>query len=633
MKRAIIVVLAFAVALFVNSRAPAPTTARHGAVRSARIELPRAIMRIHASAPATTDVNTASLRGRVVRADGLACAHADVVVHVGIPDLMRHTRRITADDAGTFAVDRLPPGEVEILAWSAGCLTKEPVEAELALGEHAEIRVIADRGYSITGIVVRRGTQTPIAGVRIEGRRHRYLNDRVAETDDKGRFAIHGFEGEEDIRLAATIDGLARTTIEASIIDRDVEVHVELGEGRTVRGRVDPPGLAMLSLDYQPFGDPYPHGVFLATTTTNADGTFEMSAVPDGDLRLRARDADGRTGVITIAETGDVTEAIVPMDPRGDATVTLRVEDETGVPVVDTNVHAVWEGLGVTRDGRTDGAGVVTFAHVPPDLVVVAVEGHLLLGGEPSTWLALRRGEHEDSIRVKSQHDLVLRGRVVDPDGRPAANIFVRATSDIGLDLDAVTGPDGTFELADVLDVEYTVSAASPSRDRIGTVTASAGDDVVVRLEQRFTVDVRVIENGVRISRYNLFCGSASSTVHANRMKSVLPGPLDCGALTDTGAGRGRIVVGPSSTTLDITLDRAASIKGRLIGKDAAYRDIRARAPGDYETSVASEEDGTFVFEALPPGTTHIVIGDSERTLTTTSGAHLDLGEIPVKLP
>jgi hypothetical protein len=202
--------------------------------------------------------------------------------------------------------------------------------------------------------------------------------------------------------------------------------------------------------------------------------------------------------------------------------------------------------------------------------------------------------------------------------------VYVGARGD-----DVLTRNDGTFELRTEVPLPMLVSASSHDGRQVASVEATT-TDVSIRLEERFHVPVRVTQNGVAVERYELGCKTKDGWLygmsrHAGRIRGLEAGPLECQVVTSSGSGVGKIVVGRGAQNiLAIELGQGATITGRSTAAESIY----VSGPRGYDAFAEPDASGRFTVTGLPPGLTTVGIGDAKRTVTTTPGSTVDVGEI-----
>jgi hypothetical protein len=107
-------------------------------------------------------IRAGTIRGQVVARDtGRPVPDAMVEASGGIADRVTHVRARAGSD-GTFVLRQVGPGALGLTARARGFATRVPTTVEIAVGEQVEdVRVPADRGYTISGWLVQNGKPAP----------------------------------------------------------------------------------------------------------------------------------------------------------------------------------------------------------------------------------------------------------------------------------------------------------------------------------------------------------------------------------------------------------------------------------------------------------------------------------------
>jgi hypothetical protein len=277
--------------------------------------------------PQRPDAGTASLRGRVLRADGRPLPRATVQI-LGAEH--HATRSATSDDSGRFEFAALARDQYTLSARKPGFVQLEfgqrrPDEhgqpIALAEGETRDrIDIVLPRNGAISGRVTDENGD-PVEGVTVRVLRSIYVADRrlllelpfapSRQTNDLGRYRVYGLPPGQYVVAAAV--GLragageygytaaffpgAATAADAQFVpvamSEDVSgIDLTVGRVRTVRVR----GVARNSTGQPLIGgvmlglrfDKYIVAIPPASASLAADGQFEFAAVAPGDYVLQA---------------------------------------------------------------------------------------------------------------------------------------------------------------------------------------------------------------------------------------------------------------------------------------------------------------------------------------------------------
>ncbi len=311
---------------------------------------------------------------------------------------------LQTDEEGRFRMEHVAAGRVAVVASADGAAPSNIVElAVVDGGVYDDVLLQLDTGVRVTGRVLD-DRDEPVAGASVDVRPFERPNDsqflkvmlkfrRVsATTDESGRFTVDGMTGE---RLVIEAGKPGYTTALASGVELDdPDLVVRLQRGATVRGRVavgegddrrpitrfrietrsreiprDENGDVVAidaSADRRGWrrrgqgGPPWetgrrkrtrqmPEGTSMGDRTLDgnwrevksADGSFELTGIPPGRVRLRLR-ADGflppASQTIDIAP-GGVSDELLFVCGGGEE-VSGMVVDESGAPVSDAQVTA-----------------------------------------------------------------------------------------------------------------------------------------------------------------------------------------------------------------------------------------------------------------------------------------------------
>lgn len=258
--------------------------------------------------------------------------------------------RVVSDDTGHFRLSGLPSGVLQVNAVSTGHASAEVTDVAVGIAETVSgIVVWVEPAFSISGFVVPRGSEEDdgIEGVWVGALSLQPPGLFVARTPSEadGFFEIPGVQPGNYLVSALGEDHLPNLTgTSAQVSDEDVTgVLVELDEGVSITGRIEPPGLATVSLKISTEGMGMSGmlssiGNAFVRTRTDAQGNFELRPVAPGSLEIIANADDGSHGTLEI-EVGDEGErdVVVELEPRVSMEGTVLTAD--GTPVPDAKVR------------------------------------------------------------------------------------------------------------------------------------------------------------------------------------------------------------------------------------------------------------------------------------------------------
>ncbi|MBI1382567.1 MAG: hypothetical protein GC161_15935 [Planctomycetaceae bacterium] len=311
-------------------------------------------------------------------------------------------------------------------------------------------------------------------------------------------------------------------------------------------------------------------------------GRFEAVDLPAGDYAYQ-----GQFGGLHVPfreglrlEGGE--RRVERIEPVPGATVAVQVRDEHGRPVADAAVRALPQRGSrpeTARDallveGVVDEAGRVRFHGLVPGTWRITATAPF--GAERGRDVKAPADGSTVDLEITVPAPLVVRGRVLDPDGNPAGGVRVRSGSPDrigsvlaaeGDDIGAVSASDGTFELADLPQGDRWPLLAEPPAARrddwgalytsTGSLRASASQELVLRLPRAAPLIGRVLRaNGEPL---------AGAEVRVLRSSSVRDAPYHTAGDAVTGAdGRFEIAAfaeGPAELRVSAAQHRPVQLR------------------------------------------------------------------------
>lgn len=624
----------------------------------------------------------------------------------------RGSRSAIADASGQFVLRGLSSGTLSLEARGPGYASAQPTAVQLGIGEEVDgIQVLVDGAYSIRGRVVEKGTKKAIAGARLGAfsMSAGTQGESLEPSAEDGAFEIPGLRPGSYMLYAAAEDTQLEIGKNVEIVDRDVEdVIVELGRGVTITGRVEPPGVATVTLELE--GEVGLGNMFdmvkaaMCRTESDATGAFTMANAPAGKFLVMASAKDGRTGKvpITIADV-DQSGIVVQLTPR--ASIAGRVIDTNGKPVADIDVDARQRddrpvrisisGLSQRNKTRSDG----TFEIVGLDAGTYEVHARLpgSLGFEfarkgkdgkddkadtdkSRATVELAEGARRTGITLTVEAlDGVIRGQVMGPDHRPAADAWVTARREEKLpdgvpenvasrlawlsDSEPVlTNADGQFVIRNLRKGTYKLVADGPRGASHGeTSGVETGDSATIQLASLGTLALAVTQGGKPVPEYDVTCNGPSGEVsrHAAaqdgtyKLDHLAPGDYACHVRADAGTAEGKASVPPGEAKLALALAPWGSLTGTVVsvltGKPVpgltvvVSSDDNASGFADAITGRAPKTDaaGRFVVERVGAGKGRVMFvaalssmaNVESREYTARAGERVDLGTIKIVPP
>jgi len=392
-----------------------------------------------------------------------------------------YAARFVTDADGRFRISGLDGGSWQVIAIAPGMAEGKSKRLSLAPGKVAgDVEIVLSAGTFLVGTVTSaRGGPLVGATVTAAPRGARSERERaIAVTDGDGRYRIGPLLGELVLTVTAWghADGRAEVELapgEAELPGERVQDFALAPADAILRGRVVDP-------DHLPV-----RGASLVVDAgaargrrarSDADGWFEIAAVPAGEATLAIEHPEFPRQRATIDTTGDATVTLA----WGGAIAGLVLDHHTGDPLA---------GLAVTVDGS---GGRVEVASGPrgeltagPLLagtytVRISVPGYLAVEREVEVPAAKRAGEVTvRDVRLELERGALLAGVVRDRYGSrlPGARIVV--SRDGGAPVEGRSDSEGEFRLRDVPTGEVTVRAEKGAMRGSKALTLRPGDEVL----------------------------------------------------------------------------------------------------------------------------------------------------------
>lgn len=264
---------------------------------------------------------------------------------------------------------------------------------------------------------------------------------RKPSTDDAGGFEVHGARGLGPFQVIARLG--ARIAEQCDVEEGTLDLELRLHEAATLRGVVvDDQGRPVpsfeVAIDRVRPGAPFSLG------TAGSDGAFELAGLLDGDWRVRVGApglAQAEPCIVTLPAAMPVVVALVSL-PVVEGTVV----ESRGFPVPEARILSSVFLFDLQEVGVADANGA--FRVPVPIGPVKLLASHPWLGTSQSAPLELGPGEVVGGVTLVLDLPAVLRGVVVDAEGRPLAGTGVRLTRTSGdLARHVLTDAEGRFVL------------------------------------------------------------------------------------------------------------------------------------------------------------------------------------------
>ncbi|MDX2086246.1 MAG: carboxypeptidase regulatory-like domain-containing protein [Kofleriaceae bacterium] len=613
----------------------------------------------------------------------------------------------SVDEQGAFVLRGLSSGELELSALGPGYASETPTIVTIGIGEQLDdVKVLVDHAYSISGRVVRKGkpddglTGIVLGAFSIASQAFGFSID---PSDSDGAYKIVGLKKGSYNMFAFGEGSVPDVGTPVEIVDRDLDnVIVELDAGVTISGRVEP-AAQDVSMSLEPTGPIGFANMFEAAKAivvhadTDATGAFVLHNVPAGSFTLHANSEDGRKGsqLLVVAQI-DQSGVVVKLEQR--ASVSGRVVDTSGKPAAGVRVVAQAtkkdDGPTFSFNGRRDGVttrndGSFTIVGLEAgEYTVSAQDGDAFRDrgtadkdktskAIQTVTLAATEAKTGITLTVEAR-DGVIRGSVIAPDGKPAADAWVTASLEVK-PLDGVparfarfggdrsepvlTNADGQFVITRLRKGSFTVEVEGPKgTSRAEKPGVKPGDSVTIKLVSFASLNGKVTVGGQPVTKYTIACnGPKDAKKHVEAadgtytLERLAAGSYECDVDSDAGEGSAKIDVGSEPEQLDIALKRWATVTGVAVdvltkkpvpglivmagsedgrGGQAAFANIMTgRAP-------TTDPNGRFTVDRIPAGTGTVSLMPKDgftplgtRPYTATEGGRIDLGTIEVVAP
>jgi hypothetical protein len=494
--------------------------------------------------------------------------------------------------------------------------------------------------------------------------------DREASVDEHGAFELRAVNTQRPRSLHVQCEGFATWSTNGIQLEEaeQRQIDVALGYGAHVRGHVrGPGGEAIAGAEVQAsrtvmFGFAGGDG---PKTESDAQGAFELVGVPEGKLGLTAK-ASGylspRAQPLEVHE-GNVIEGIELRLEAGNA-VTGLVKGLNGAPVAGAKVELRFDPASMM------GAGAMNAARGAKGSATTGADGRFRIEGlgsgpflieasaarpadadalDPAgDWRAHKSAVRPGSdVKLELMPPFELSGRVIDASGAPvtAYSLTVRGRSDIvfmpGKKYSSeVKDAAGKFTVGDLAEGTFEVEAKAKGFGPNEPVVVSLARGTHTEPVEVVLHPEAAVSGFVRAPDGSPLAGAKISVeVPVSRAMARLAGELEVpqnysgedGSFRLSGLGLGHlalvathadyapseavaVTVEPGAVTEGVVLElrRGGTLSGIVYAKDGAPLaggQVILQSPTMVETNLRrTEEDGTFRFERLRPGSWTVVV-------------------------
>lgn len=431
---------------------------------------------------------SSAVEGRVVDEDGKPVPGSRVSLVPTEPTAMSRgfmmfsanaTRSAVSADDGSFRLEDVPPGAVEVRAEAAGKQSGVLSNLEVPSGQDLKgVEIELAAAAVVEGRVLAGGRPVPGAEVQIVqpdmGRGTRFFMMPMATTDGDGYYRLDGVApGTRAVQVEHKSYTKAVRELEVRSGTNSLDVALEKGSeisGRVVGDDGRPvPSARVLLVEGSRFWD-------LPSATSAADGSFTIEGVADGTYRVKAEKegyAGGEGEEVTVA--GSVAGVEVKLATGGTIVGQLKGLDFTELSQV--RILAARRGDGRTGRVAPDGSYRIENVGSGEYQVMASVRGERQAQGT----VTLEPGQTEARLDLDFAEGLVLTGRVT-RNGEPAKGNIV--TLDGPSERFIETDHEGRFRFDGLEPGRYELSVMSRKMESAykETLELARDEDVEIRL-------------------------------------------------------------------------------------------------------------------------------------------------------
>lgn len=604
----------------------------------------------------------------------------------------------TAGEDGRFRITGLESGVIRMTARTAEGATPADTAVMLGIGEHVGgVELYIERAFSIRGRVLVAGSREPAPDVQVTayGGNGEVAVPALQKSKKDGSFLVAGLlPGKYRLRTESDHYLGNEFGVPASVGDQDLAgVEIEVTKAATIRGRVEPAARADVSIKVGDEARPGLNVIRFGAVRTKEDGAFELGPVRPGEHTLTAIAADGRAGEASVeVASEDVDGVVIRLESKG--SIAGKVVSAKGAPVTDAMVmvkeHAPSRDVTMIINGRDmtahqsptheDGSFLVSGLDGGDyDVSVKDAQGQVLAWAKPDNKefpsapvrIQLRDGEERQGVELRVEaRDGVIRGVAEDPDGNPAADVWITATpavepgmgfappppppsppADEGEPAEprevrrevmafmtddggeagggfsgslppVLTDGEGRFELTGLRHGKYDLVGEGLKGTARGFLPGvETGSDVELKLQSLARIEGKVVFGGNPVKEFRVEMSGKSirsKTVHDDEGKFTLfrvdPGRHELDVSSDVGSASVEVEVSPGKPTqVTVELERLISVRGRVVKEDGTP------LVGAIVTSSPRHEDGSV----------EIRIMADDTTPTTDANGHFEIGLRP----
>ena len=433
----------------------------------------------------------------------------------------RRQKQFDELEDGGFTMENVSPGVWEVIVSAEGFARSAMVEVEVPAAADAEppmFEIVPAAGVSGT---VFDAAGKPVSGATVTleqdlGQRMKAAfggPEPTANTDHEGKFLLEGLEpgGQSILARMTGFASSAPRPVELASGERVEGVDLELRLGGTIVGEV-------LGED----GDPHPGRMVIVQVVPNYNRQYIATSGPDGEFRFDHLEpgswqiismANPMTGELDMEGKQDMSDMLgeMKMDmidvvdgeehwvtlgkPPEDPIEVLGSVSAGTEPIAGSMVMFVPEdsaGFSDMRMTTTDASGDFKLTLEKRGAYLVTVQSNVSTGRQNNIEFDQTIPEEGSTHRVAFKLPLGgIKGRVLDTDGKPAADCRVTLNVDDGIRFGSFLGGHYS-ELATDGNGNYSIEHLSPGR-----YTVSAGGATLAGLLGDDAVAGRVVRSGL----------------------------------------------------------------------------------------------------------------------------------------
>ena len=409
-----------------------------------------------------------TIAGRVVSRDsGEPVPHAEVRLQPPAGtfggQLLTRTR---ADAEGRFTLRGVATGTAQVEAFARGFGTTQATNVPLGVGDRVEdVEILVDVGRTVSGFIVWDDAETegvPDMVVNLTSLTQFGLAWLSEPTGPDGYFEVLGVAPGTYMMVAMGEAAVITVGATIEIDDQDkTDTLLRVTRGIMVRGRVDPPGPALIhaAVRAKDLNSGNPLKVMQYTRAVNStfrraraqeDGTFEFgpmapgpyilsATTPDGryaETRLEVEDEDLAKIDLSLLDGVGVRGRVVDIENRGLAGLSVSFHRVDGEKRIDLSSY-----LGaVSTVAVTDAEGRFELSGLSPGVYSYSVRNDRLCRipfgtpEDPDVPFRPRRLDVQapvTDLTIALRSSRALQGRVLDPEGKPIAGAWISAWPDM----------------------------------------------------------------------------------------------------------------------------------------------------------------------------------------------------------